>query len=256
MKSYTYKQFLIFKILLAVFFCYHFSTLMPYAAELFSTSGWQPQFRRSFINFSSSASAAFLVTLIIASILLPFQKTQRWAALYLWLGIVILLSINALYYDINLDYFGWLLLMIALVPTVDEKDWQMPKILFEGAWLVLGVGYFASAIGKLLFPVWQNGDAVRILFDSMVINRFIFSAEFLKNYSWIFKILTWLVVLSELLFLPLSLFKRSRFFAWLSMTLIHIAICASTQLSEISVAALIFHFYIFDSSWPTSLKKK
>lgn len=216
---------------------YHFATLLPFSA-FFNAEIW-------------SFHSAYLICLIFAAVFVMLNRFLSFSCLFIWSGLVYLNYQNSLYYDIDLDYMGWLLLALALINgRMKSKE---AIFLRNGFWLVLGVSYLASGIGKIQSEAWQSGDAL-FLFLSSDVNNNEFSINFLRFMGKDFlKALTWMVLLFELLFVFATFIPNTKKLMWMIMVSLHSALLIGTQLTEINVAVLIAYIFVFDVGW---LQKK
>lgn len=239
---------------LGLYLTYHFFSLIPYAAEMFGLSSWLtvdhlPKFRFGIFAFvgSDAFATSYLLTLAIASILVTCNRLTTAAALYIWFGFVGLVSRNPFYYELTVDYLGWLCLALAVLPRI--KDSEFP--LFQrAAWVVLGFSYLASGVSKLGSPVWRSGDAIHQFYSSDILARF---PVFTMNDS-VSATIGWSTIALELLFLPAVFFRNTRMIAWSSSVLMHLGLAMTSQLTEISLAMLVFHLFLFEETWLEDVK--
>lgn len=234
---------------LGLYFAYLFASLTIGADKIFAKGLW--------LAFESSPSFeaptwifTYCLTLMLASFAFLFHRSYRLAAVYMWIGLAVLQTIQPVIFDFDFDYLGWLLLAVALCPTVSwtqTEPCHIPRILYFGAWLVLGLSYTCSGLSKIAFPPWIAGEVVMtVVTQNFHIARF--DLPFTTNAFWLGlgKASTWFVLTAETLFLPLCIFRPTRALAWLAMTLVHLGIGTLTILTSLNVAMLIFHLFVFD----------
>lgn len=228
--AYSTKQFKIFRIILGGWLTYHFLSLAPYSKEIFS--------EEHFLYVISTAC--------LAAVLLAANFARRIMALYLYGALVFLIYSNKFYYDIDLDYLGWLLLASVFVTESKDGKHEVPAILFWGAWAVLGFSYTLSGISKFSDQRWQDGSAISLIMNPAVSRVY---TEFYKTelMQVIFRFSTWFVLLAETLFLPMICYNKTRRIAFWSMTLVQIGIALMTIVSELNIAALLFHLFVFEN---------
>lgn len=245
--------------ILGLYLTYHFLSLAPYAAEMFGATSWLTEenlpnkvFGFPFVLKSDAAISAYLVTLALSAGMLIWNRWTHLFSVYIWLGFIGLVSRNPFYYELTIDYLGWLCLSVAVLHWVKDSDYFFFQ---RAAWFVLGVGYLASGISKLESPHWTSGDAMSLFYASDILTRF----QWLQLNEAASKTIGWSVILIEILFLPAIFHSSMRKGAWAASVLMHLGIATTTQLTEISLAMLVFHLFLFESSWIEDtkwLKKK
>lgn len=198
--------------------------------------------------FSLTLAAVMMLILAVAKATgKVLNRLNVGLPIFLWIGIVTLSIQYPYYYDINLEYVGWLLLATSVLNAAPASELnEVNSFAKKIAWLVLGVGYFASGIGKLLFSPWQTGDALFLFYSSEILARFQFTAGLPGP---VLTFATWLAVLAETGFLFSFFDRRARAIAWVLMSSLHLALAITSQLTEISLAVLIFHLFVFDQAW-------
>lgn len=228
---------------LGLYLAYHFLSLIPHAGEMFGAFSWLnanagfPSFMRT-----DGLTIFYLLTLAASGFLIGINRWLVGASLYAWVGMVSLLARNPFYYELTLDYLGWLCLAQVVLRWIDERDFEYFQI---GGWILLGVTYLASGISKLDSIAWRTGDAISYFYSSDIISRFP-PVELGHTLS---SVLSWGTVGIEVLFLPAILMPRARPWAWTISMLMHIALALTTQLTEISLAMIVFHLFLFDMRW-------
>jgi len=172
-------QFAVFRIIFGGYLVWHFVQLAPYAGELFSSDGTLSNPRLNFTfgvlpnpleRFQSSAFAtAFVVLLAMSAASFALGLFRSLNALLLWYGWACLFNRNNLISNPGIPYVGLLLLLSALVPPGEPlsfrrrhvtEPWQMPAMIYWGAWLLLAAGYTYSGFYKLASPSWLDGSAL------------------------------------------------------------------------------------------------
>ena len=68
------------------------------------------------------------------------------------------------------------------------------------------------------------------------------------------KLATWGVLALELLFVPLALFRATRPWIWLAMTLLHLGLAVIINFADLTAGMLVLHFFTFDPAWIPPLK--
>lgn len=270
---YSSRQFAIFRIIFGIYLTWHFALLIPFAGELFSSSGVIPHpellpTTKIFPNIlsyfpSQNFACGFVVGLCLLSFLFCLGVARPIVCVFLWLGWATLFNRNIFIGNPGLPMVGWLLLACALVPPGEDwalsakrADWKMPPILFWGAWLIVGVGYTVSGIHKLSSPSWVDGSAIRILLDNPLARDTPLRELLLTAPAWFFKFKTYFSLGIEILFLPLILTRWTRPIAWFAIVAMHLGILSLVSFADLTLGVLIMHFFTFDSRWLDTLGEK
>lgn len=263
---YTSRQFGIWRAAFGLYLLLYFLRLLPYGKELFSDQGILPD---ASVNWTHGilASPAWLwaspmaITILLAllmgcALLLTLGIWRRPTALALWLGWELLYNRNNLTLDPTLPYIGWLLLACALVPSGEQfslgknsKKWRMPRLLYGGAWTVLGVSYLYAGAQKLFSPSWLDGSAMSQIYDNPIVYHNPFVALMLSLPPILLMLQTWLVLGLQISAPVLFLFRKSRYAGWLLHTGLHMLFLITFDLVDVVFAMLLFHFFLFDQDW-------
>ncbi len=275
MKRYSPYQFSLFRIILGTYLLFHFIFLLPYASEMWSNIGMLPDPSANltygyFPNILNLASSATSVTLYIAFLailsfcfLIGFQRPM--VSVLLWYGWASLFDRNNLILNPGIPYVGWLLLACAVIPkgeplSVTQSNkivkWEMPGILFFGAWAIMAIGYSISGFDKFLAPSWKDGTAIFHLLENPLAR-----ASWLRDWMAqlpmeVLKIKTWGVLFIEMAFLPLALFTPTRKWIWLAMIMMHLGILLIVDFADLTIGMLMIHWFTFDSNWLKSKPKQ
>lgn len=229
--SYSLNQYQFFQKCISLYILFHFSSLLINIYSLLSVF-------EIFLLLTTLISAGFIF----------FDIKSHIVSLICWLVVVIFSFGNLALYGLNHDYIGWLLLAMAAIKT-GEHSYQFPKIIKTAAWLILGLGYMASGLNKLfLTDFWVNGTALGLLYAKSPV---FFKYDFLNTEvgANTLQFLTWFVLILEVSFLFCLMNKYLKFLVYILMTLTHLFIATTTQMTEVSLSALVFHVFIFESTW-------
>jgi len=268
MKSYSPYQFTIFRIILGFYLSYHFAALLPYAAEIWSKQGLlaDPAINLTYGVFPNAlylitspvGVMLFIAALLLCSLCFMLGFLRPLVAILLWYGWACLFDRNNLINNPGLPYVGWLLLCCAVIPTGEplsisksksEKDWQMPTILFIGAWAIMAIGYTISGFDKFQAPSWRDGSAIFHLLENPLARDWWLRDLMVQLPESFFKLKTWSVLFIEMAFLPLALWKPTRKWIWLAMILMHLGILMIVDFADLTLGMLMIHWFTFDSSW-------
>ena len=267
MRYYSPYQFALFRIMLGIYLIIHFFTLIPYGNEIWSNEGVLPSANLNltyglfpdilYLLDSPTHVTLFLLVLLIGSILFTLGIFRQVISIVLWYGWVCLFNRNNLISNPGLPFIGWILLVCAFIPKGDSmsfsktksENWQMPKILFVGAWVIMSIGYTISGLDKLKSPGWSSGEAIRFLLENPLARNWILRDWMLLLPNSLIHLLTWIVLAAEVIFLPLALFSKTRPIAWFGMVLMHFGILSIVDFADLTCGMLMIHFFTFDASW-------
>lgn len=154
---------------------------------------------------------------------------------------------------------GWLLLACALVPRGEghslqripaDPAWEMPPVLWYGAWLILALGYSLSGIHKLLnSPSWVNGSALNHILHSPLAHDSFVCEWLLAQPPLLGQLLTWSLLALETAFAPLCLWRSTRFLAWVGMVGMHLGLLVVIDFPTLTLGVLMAHLFVFDRRW-------
>ena len=234
-------QFALFRMGLGLYLAIHFIHLIPYGAELFGKNGviGDPTlnplygiFPNPLVWFGNNAQfvTGYIVAAVVFSVLLTVGIMRRTASFALWFIWASLFNRNNLISNPGIPYVGLILILCAVLPAGDrlslrsllsrnkpkrENRWHYPLFVYWTAWLLLAVGYTFSGLVKLSSPSWVNGEAIRLLLDNPLARPGIFRDFLLNLPELILKLMTWGSLILEVVFLPMSVHRLTRFWMWL-----------------------------------------
>lgn len=265
----TGTQFAAFRIAFGLYLLVHFAHLMPWGRELFSGQGVLADPRVSPLHGilpnvlavwdSPHAVAAFLLTMVIASLAFTLGLGRRAAAVVLWYGWACLFSRNPLISNPSIPYVGLLLLLSVLVPAREplrllgrrsaSHDFYFPGVVFFAAWFLMATGYTFSGVIKLSSPSWVDGTALWHLINNPLARVGWMRDLFLNFPMPVFQVLTWVALAGEILFLPLALWRWSRPIAWAWMLKMHLGILTLVSFADLTLGMVMLHLFTFDPRW-------
>ena len=273
--GWTRGQFLIFRVVFGLYLVYHFLSLLPWAAELFSSKGVLPRGQMSplfhlFPNvFLLSDSPLFVQACLVAaalfSCLLTIGKFDRMMAVLVWYLWACLYGRNPLIGNPSLPFIGWMLLAYALIPPLsnrkempssseDSPPWKMPTDIFTAAWILMALAYSYSGYCKLVSPSWMDGTALQHVLSNPLARDTVLRNLLLALPMWSLKAATWAALFLELTFAPLALIRWLRPFPWLAMVSLHVGLLVLVNFSDLTIGMLLLHFFTFDPAWIPSPK--
>lgn len=261
----TSRHFAMFRVALGGYLLFHFVSLVPYTEELFSRRGMLPDAAqlpssRFFPNPLASASPgvamSFVVALALLSLALVAGIYRRWLAIPLWFGWACLFNRNPFIANPSIPYVGFLLLACAIIPNESllrpplppaERDWSIPRPLYWGAWLLLGLGYTLSGLHKLGSPSWRDGTALRHVLELPLARDTPLRTALLSLPDWAFAGMTWGALVAEIAALPLFLFRATRGYAWAGLIGMQLGILCLLDFADLTAGMLLFHAFVFES---------
>ena len=269
--GWTGGQYSVFRAVLGTYLAVHFASLVPWAAELFSSAGMIADARDSplallFPNVLAWVDAPWFVTAFVAAgaaggLLLAIGFQDRWAAIAVWYVWACLLGRNPLILNPGIPYVGWMLLAHALLPRAPFGSWEargrvdpgggwrFTPSLFAAAWIVMAVGYTFSGVTKLPSPSWRDGTALARILDNPLARPGPLRDLFLALPAPLLAAGTWGVLAFEIAFGPLALIRRLRPWLWTSMVALHLSLIGLIDFADLSLGMVMLHLFTFDPAW-------
>jgi predicted DCC family thiol-disulfide oxidoreductase YuxK len=276
LKNYSPYQFAFFRIILGTYLVFHFGTLIPYAAEIWSSSGILPEaelnlthgFFPNILNlFDSPLFVQYFVTaLTVLAVLFLFGIQRQIVSLLIWYGWVCLFDRNNLISNPGIPFVGWILLCCAVIPkgeplsmfTKKNEEWTFPVLIFWGAWAIMAISYSISGFDKLNSPSWRDGSAIIHLLNNPLARDWSLRTFLLTFPGGLLHFLTWTILFVEIAFLPLAIWNKTRKWIWLVMIFMHLGILLIVDFADLTLGMLMIHWFTFDPSWlkPTASPKQ
>lgn len=187
------------------------------------------------------------------SFLFAFGIAHRVNAFLIWFGWASLVNLF-IYIAVPSDPFlGWLILSTIFLPMTkkQQSDSRINKLVYWGAAVVLGLGYFVSGINKFGSPSWLNGEAFRFIISNPIARMYLLPLEMSLDSipNICIQFMSWFVLAIEILFLPLFLISATRRWAWLLATAWHIGALILLDIPFVSLGMVLFHLYLYDRQW-------
>ena len=263
-------QFAVFRIALGVYFIGFGAMLLPHATELLSDEGILEHYWRGLRLFAgafpnvlehdaSPATARVVVAaMIVSGAGLVLGVFRRTCALIAWYTLACVVNRNAGLANPSIPFIGWLCFASMVVPlgegwTVRSRtasvDWAMPAALFRAAWIVMAVAYSVSGLAKLATPEWIDGSALSYVLEMPFARRGGAAAVLQSLPAIAMSLMTWLALLGEVAFAPLSLFRTGRAVAWTIMVAMHLMLLVAMDFAELTAGMLLIHIFTFDQRW-------
>lgn len=266
------RKFHVIRVLLGFYFLYNLFMVLPYAGEMYGRNGlmsdpalnWNYGYFPNLLNHYDSTYQVqlFISAMIASSIFLLLGLQWRFFSLLLWYGWTGLFNRNFITENPHISYLGWLLVILIFIPsTIDgpeesptrERGLKTLSLLRESSWLVAGMSYSFSGWSKLLSPSWLEGNALKLFMKIPFFLDLPFYRQFKEMPDLVLKLVTWSVLILEMVSILPFFFKKWRPLWWMGMLFMHLSLLVLWNLSAITVGMLIFHCLLFESRW---FKKK
>lgn len=266
----TAGAYSLIRIFMGSYLCVHFLHLLPYGAELFSSKGLLPSNLSPLLGIIPNPLASYdsplfvsvlLVIGAICGICIAIGRFDRVCGISAAVILGWLYARNPLIANPSLPVVGWMLFAHACLPggaygalssrNQPEKwlEWFYPRQIWLAAWLLLAVAYTYSGYTKLLSPSWVDGSAIRLVLENPLA-RDHFLNGLLLNFPAIFlQLLTWFVLIIELLFIVFCFWGFTRKWAWLCMLLIQFGFLTFLNFADLTFPMLLIHALTFDWRW-------
>jgi hypothetical protein len=268
--GWTGGPYSLFRAVLGLYLCVHFTQLAPWAAELFSDQGMLPDasvspLARLFPNVlawcDSAAFATWLVSAAaVASVLLAVGFHDRAAALLVWYVWACLLGRNPLIANPSIPFVGWILLAHSCLPPSPyglepagrggtAASWRMDPRIFAAAWTLMALGYSFSGYTKLASPSWIDGTALARVLENPLARPGTLREVVLALPDPALKALSWTALGLELLFAPLALVPRLRPWLWGLLLGMHVSLLLLVDFADLSLGMVMLHLFTLDPAW-------
>jgi len=130
-----------------------------------------------------------------------------------------------------------------------RAGWRMPRFLWGGAWVVMGLAYTLSGVDKLSSAAWREGSALGYIAGLPYAREGPLHDLFVALPEAFSTALTTSALAVELLFAPLALSRRLRPWIWLAAVGLHGGILLLMDFWELTMGVLLMHAFTFDARW-------
>lgn len=269
--QWTGGQYSLFRLLLGAYLIVHFLHLLPWAAELFSANGMiadadMSPLLKLFPNVLAVVDTpVFTVALVasgaVAAVFFTLGYGDKAAAIWMWYVMACLLGRNPLIANPAMPYVGWMLLAHLFIPgrpygslaASGRPDpggqWTMPRSVYLAAWMVLAFSYSYSGYTKLFSPSWVSGDNLVLVLQNPLARDYFLREWFLALPDFVPRLITWGILIVELLFAPLALNRRLRPWIWSAMLIAQLGFLALLNFPDLTYGMLMIHLLTFDPAW-------
>jgi hypothetical protein len=253
------RQFALFRIIFGAYLAWHYTALVPWGAELFSSAGilgspganpfhgrwWNPLF---------DPIAAPLATILpaiagILSLLLACGIGRRLIAITLAIIHSMLFTACPLIANPGLPYVGLLLWLCAIIPPGEtwggsNRDWRIPGMAFFTANFLLAAGYTFSGVSKLTSPGWFDGTALNTVLQGALARTNGVPERLAAMPDTMLSLMKWGTLAFEIAYLPLWFISRLRTPLWLTAIAFHTGILFSLDFADLTLGMLMIHLFV------------
>jgi predicted DCC family thiol-disulfide oxidoreductase YuxK len=268
--GWTGHQYGVYRVVLGLYLIQHFVRLLPWGAELFSSSGvlrvggLSPLMHLFPNMFWLWDSPLFVNTLLITGAALSglflVGKFDRLAGVLIWYLWACLYGRNPMIGNPSLPFIGWLLLAHTLTASRSVHDastpnrveggrWRLPEDIYLAAWVLMSLAYSYSGYTKLLSSSWIDGTALSRVLVNPLARDTVLRVFLLALPPWFLKTATWSALGLEVSFAPLALFRPLRPLIWLAMACLHVGLMVVVNFADLKMGMLILHLFTFDPAW-------
>lgn len=248
----------------------HFLHLIPYAKEVFSSEGLFPSSLSPLLGYIPNPLAVYdaplvvhmlLLLGVVAGFFLMLGSYDRLASFFLILLFSWLYTRNPLIANPSLPVVGWMLLMHMMLPRGNYgafssrgkmqqwTEWFFPKQLWFAAWVLLAIAYSYSGYTKLMSPSWIDGSAVEIVLSNPLARDHLINDILRSTPSFVLQVLTWTIMIVELLFVLFAIWEPGRKIVWTIMLFAQLGFLFSFDFADLTIPMLLFHLLTFDRRW-------
>jgi predicted DCC family thiol-disulfide oxidoreductase YuxK len=271
MNGWTGGQYSLFRILLGCYLLQHIAFLLPWSADVFSSTGLVPDGAASpllhlFPNVLAVADSPAVVAMLIVvglalTLLFVIGFWDRWAALGIWYILACLMGRNPLASNPALAFIGWILLAHAFLPIAPygsysargridpDGGWRLPREIFAAGWILMALAYSHTGYLKLISQSWVDGSALARALDSPLARPTFLRAWLLGMPAPALQFATWATAIAALGFAPFSLMRRLRPLLWIVMLALQLSLLAILDVPDFVAGMVFLHLWTFDPAW-------
>lgn len=196
-------------------------------------------------NLYGDLCRVYLYLLYPIAIFLIFQIKLNWSAALAFLGIALFTLRHPFFIELDLNYFGWVLFAISLHGIPISYFSQIThSILQYIGYIVFGVGFFCSAIGKLSYPSWVHGNAIHEVLNGETSRHIPYINAFFASSS-ISRIANYYSLFIEFFFIFGIFYQRTRKAMILMAMFFQLSMLVLLNITEINLSAFVFLLYIY-----------
>ena len=209
---------------------------------------------------------AFLLLLAASSLFFALGIHRRILAIFLWYGSTSILNQIPFLSIPSEGFVGWLLIASSLIPAQEPyrvslkkqplQEWNFPELLYPGAWCVFSTAYILSGIEKLHSLSWIDGSALEKIWLGPTSRPSIFLSILINLPKSILHFLSWFTLAFEIFIPFFGFFAKTRFLSWIGLTIFHVSILFTLNLTEISVLMLISQLFLYNKNWNKYFKRE
>lgn len=209
------------------------------------------------LNYINGDNAKYIWgSIFFIAVFLIFRKTSFISSLLLWYIFVCFGLINPLTTNIGSQTLLMLLIISAFVgipfkktDTDSNKYIYTKPFIFLALWINFAMYYFYSGYTKMISYAWSSGDALVFIGNHHLFRPGLSYDIYTKIPDYFKKLLTYFVILDELV-VPLAfLGKNIMEKIWYSVFLLQLGLLFFMNLSDIQVLMLIYSLVVYDPVW-------
>ena len=175
---------------------------------------------------------------------------RKICAALLLIGFYLLMTrLQLIYYGINIDFLSMLLFTTLFIPDekkINESDWFMPTYIYYTIYSVFAFGIFLSGVNKVLVSSeWRDGLAIYEFFAISPIYKSEYLSYLIKEYVVLFKVLTYFVLVFEIIYPLLIINKKTRFLTNIGTLIFFLSVLFLTRMSDIAIANLLILIFLY-----------
>lgn len=266
-----HRYFLVVRGLLGLFLLKHFLLLYPYSSFLYTPGGAFPvpplEFNfPSILAISDSEIMVHVLMMVgmVGAVMLALGVFPRAFAILLWYLFTSLSQRAGIVTPPSDGYIGWLLIFCAVVPGGSgsilhfnrPREWAIPPIYIVVLWIVLCLSYSASGIDKWGSPSWRSGEALMLALSGPIGRTW--AASFIASVqpTTVLHLMSWASLGLEAFYVFFCLFTITRYSAWWAMLMMHLGILCTLNLTDVSLAMILFQLFAGIAFCPTNADPK
>jgi len=202
------------------------------------------------LGVSESVSILAIVCVYMLSLLCVIFGYARLICSFFALFLHVMILDSTYLYGYGADYIETFLLFINLFLNIDAivnvgKGNIINSFAFRLLQIQLFIIYFFSGFGKAMGTDWWNGNAIWFMMNTYGNLYLKDISVILSSYPFFFKISGWLIMIMELLYPILIMFKKTRKTAFFFMVAMHLAIAFIIKLYFFGAIMIVFNIIAF-----------
>lgn len=237
-------------IVAAAYFSITGLAMLPYLDFTFGTEGF---LRGTTHPLAAWVGAALISPVVLATQLLSIisafflpTRARVPAALIILLIQIFQMHLNPYSPTPEVEFTGFLLLLIVFLPGPNSENRVHFKNLKEVAWVVLSLGYLSAGLSKALDSVWISGDAIQFILTDCPISTS-FGHWFADHFGRLpCRTITYVIIFFQSTFWVSYFVPRLRIVYLIVTSLLHVNIFFALTMAQVSAGMLLYHLFVLD----------